>query len=961
MPMNLKTRAYIITFILLFSMYSIVIAAPKSLGDEGGISEYLNVFGQMMDFNDPLVGHPFRYSGIWDCNKSVEIKGDIVFHLYFSSTFLTQQDLLDYKDTVNVTVYLIKNGSISPEEVKNGKTSVEIEPESSGELVQGCDIKLEDVDLNLTAGDKLLFTIEVIQSDKPGGAFVARNYDKIMKRLERLADLLERSGVPELVQIGEGITLVMENLSEFDIQGEDVGKLVNVLVSSAFYYGSDSYNSSVFIPNVLGDNLTLYFQNSLDEEYGDELSPIRIVDETDPSGDVDYSWPPVAFIFGETDNEELQNEFLNWFTLWMLYSLGGGEKPSPENLVTYYLYSNGKMNETSPQGDSPFRDKLSKESLKWTGPVLSRNKILKNITADLYIYYPKVLTLGKVKVNASLRDGDKIIASDEKELDRTTLLEFIRRGPDVPTRFTFDDFKEDYQIWYGHNLSLKVSVSKTPLFSFRSPKILYGSKEYPSSITLHLNDTDNIKMEPVKDKEVYAGGSAEFLLNISSKYDDTVDVKVESEKTGDWTVEYYPESLNIKADESALVHVFVNSTNVDLSAYDHDKINLFFNVTGSTGVARETASVAVLPEAVEYDVEIVTPDRLEIKHGKNGTYQFIIRNKNKGLWPDRYTIDITSEHGFVLSYIPYTEELSVYDETAEKPVEAIVNVTVFIPWYTTITSDKLTFTVTSQASEEKNFSKTVNVTAKIITPNIFENIYHMFESAATGIGLNNILGWYSAWFLISLVLFLILIFIVIAVVLAKKKFVELICLDRIREITPDETAEFKITVRNPYKQVLTYELKAEYENSNRWNVSIDKQQLVVEPGLSQDVTLTVKPTDYVKPDDWLEVKIIAKPVEKNKPDRISTVTTIKNAKPELNISGVVHWPRVFKKGDRVETSFKLFNRGNASAENVTVALYVNGEEKNKVEGITIPRGGYADIEIPWIAVKGKNEVYIVVK
>ena len=58
---------------------------------------------------------------------------------------------------------------------------------------------------------------------------------------------------------------------------------------------------------------------------------------------------------------------------------------------------------------------------------------------------------------------------------------------------------------------------------------------------------------------------------------------------------------------------------------------------------------------------------------------------------------------------------------------------------------------------------------------------------------------------------------------------------------------------------------------------------------------------------------------------------------------------------------KLVNKGNVSARNISVILYVNDEEKNKVEDITIPRGGYADISIPWIAVKGKNEIYIVVK
>jgi len=130
---------------------------------------------------------------------------------------------------------------------------------------------------------------------------------------------------------------------------------------------------------------------------------------------------------------------------------------------------------------------------------------------------------------------------------------------------------------------------------------------------------------------------------------------------------------------------------------------------------------------------------------------------------------------------------------------------------------------------------------------------------------------------------------------------------------------------------------------------------------NKKVILTVKPTDYVKTDDWVEVKVIAKPFERKKSAQISTVTTIKDAEPKLDIYGVSHWPRVFKKGEKVETSFRLYNKGNAAAENISIILYVNGEEKNKVEGITIPRGGYADIEIPWIAGKGKNEVNIVVK
>ncbi|RKY94387.1 MAG: hypothetical protein DRQ06_05290, partial [Candidatus Hydrothermota bacterium] len=137
-------------------------------------------------------------------------------------------------------------------------------------------------------------------------------------------------------------------------------------------------------------------------------------------------------------------------------------------------------------------------------------------------------------------------------------------------------------------------------------------------------------------------------------------------------------------------------------------------------------------------------------------------------------------------------------------------------------------------------------------------------------------------------------------------------------------------------------------------ITIDSKQ-------SRDIKLTVKPTNFVKHDDWVEVKVIVRPIDRVKTSEISTMTSIKEAKVKLDITGVVHWPKIFKKGDRVETSFRLVNRGNTAAENVTIVLYVNGKEKNRVENITIPRGGYADIEIPWIAEKGKNEVNIVVK
>jgi len=205
-------------------------------------------------------------------------------------------------------------------------------------------------------------------------------------------------------------------------------------------------------------------------------------------------------------------------------------------------------------------------------------------------------------------------------------------------------------------------------------------------------------------------------------------------------------------------------------------------------------------------------------------------------------------------------------------------------------------------------------------------------------------------------LFIILVFIILVIYFALKKYIEVVCLDRVKEIPPDGQADYEIAIFNPSNRRLTYEAYAEIANpSNGWEVGLNTASVIVEPKQSYVIILSVKPTDMVKANDWIEAKVTVVAVEKQKVDSISTVTTITDEKADLKITGVLHWPKVFKKGDKVTTSFRLENKGKVAANNVKIILYLNGKEKNKVEDITIPSGGYADIEIPWIAVKGKND------
>jgi len=960
-----KFRACFIIFLLLVSSLSLFVISPVNVrADEENMWDLFDQ-GDELDPFTALLLHPYITAGmlLYDGNETLEINGDLIFDLYYTSTFFTQRN---YRDDLRVTLYTLGINLLTQEpylkEIENGNTTVTLKPEKFGDLVQHRSVTLENIKHNLTTGDTLIFAVEIIQSGKPIGDIIERRYERKLKsRLQKVGEFFNNSGDESLIQIGDGILQILELTEEFGITGEEIGSLVDSLISSSFVYNSKEYPSSVTLPTTnLDDNLTLYFRYALD--YENEALALTDMTEKTPNGTA-TTWPPALVSLDPDEGLNIDN-WLIWATInWLTYvTIGKPSEEEDENIITYYLTSEKKLVTGEPEGFSPSRITL-RNPVKWDGISIERNKIIKNVTAELYLHYPRLITLRKINVNVTLFDGNISIASDEKKMDRTTLLDLLQRGPVTPTTFTFKEL-EDKEIWHGKDISLKVSVSEGPFFSLlRSTILLCGSEDYPSSLTFNFEETTNIEMTIVEGAEqkpvpVIPGGSTEFVLNITSKYADTVDIEITPEDEDDlnnWSITVQPESVDIAGNGSAIVHVFVNSTDDTINAEGH-KIEMTFAAAGLTGYDSEEVTVKVSKDAVEYHIIVPRPSGKEIKHGESGTYTFIIKNNNTGVWPDSYEIEASSEHDWNVS----CDKKEIMDVDIGE--EFLVDVTVSVPWYTDIPSDVLKFTVISKESDGE-FSYTVNVKTTVINPNIFESIYQFFESVAEDLGLDEALGAYAAAFLIFIVVFLILIFIIPAIYLIKKKYIEIVCLDRIKDITSDEEAKFDITLQNPSKKrTLTYELHTEMgSESENWDISLDKESVIVEPKQSSAVVLTVKPTDYVKSDDWIEVKVIAKVVERKKSAEISTAIMIKDGKPEIKITGVFHSPKVFKKDDRVETSFRLRNTGNVSVSNINVILYVNGKEKNKVEDITIPRAGYAEIDMPWIAVKGKNDINIIVK
>ncbi|MEM0493384.1 MAG: hypothetical protein QXS02_05485, partial [Candidatus Thermoplasmatota archaeon] len=289
--------------------------------------------------------------------------------------------------------------------------------------------------------------------------------------------------------------------------------------------------------------------------------------------------------------------------------------------------------------------------------------------------------------------------------------------------------------------------------------------------------------------------------------------------------------------------------------------------------------------------------------------------------------------------------------------EKTFKVKIFVPSDTNLKSDQLTFTIISTTNE--NTKESVNVTVKVISGGLLEEIYNMFLSISSTIGLDNLFGDEAPVILMIIILSLIFLGIIIILLLIKKKQGIVHCPSLIKDIKPEEEAIYSITIKNPTRTTKDYNISVEYNDpSNKWNINLDKEHVEI-PGKNADtVNLTVKPSYLTCNDDWIESKVKIKS-ENKLIKEFSTVTTLHHTdKPNLKIKNVINTPSEFKPKDRVVTSFIIQNNDPTAAKDIKAILYINNKEKNRVTNINIPGYGYAEISIPWIAERGKNDLRI---
>ena len=851
--------------------------------------------GDFFDFFEGfeiLIPNPYRiveeYS--YNGNDSVNINGDITYNLYFKTDIKRQK----FRDQVKVELYSLNMDSFLPLPKLIKNNTVELTPGFLSDIYNQ-QITLPDINYTLTPGESLLFSIEMIPSNKTLPTLITKYIDlnRFITRWENRANRWENhSNIKKLHDLGTNLKEVISILNEslINITSADFAAILNAMQSSSFIYDSVGHPASVSIP----------------------------------------------------------------------------AKISEEDIRIYYLHTDGTMDEKRPEtGNQSGNVQITSTPALWASPVLERNKILKvgKTGADLYLDHRDLFRIinllrGKITITATIYDENTTIATSEKKLDRTSILDILLK-PTTPITFTFNG--SDTGISYDHSIRFGVSVQNGTKLGLRTVKLLYDSIQFPSALKVEVEETQNIKITDVTSTpvniKIIPGGTVEYTLNVTSKNTDILHIEtIQRETVGDWEI-IVPESTTVSANSITTLQVGIKSKNNYKEAYGNS-IDLIIIARGNTGIARFGVDAEVSVDAIEYKVEILGySNNINISKGENRTFYFIIKNNNTGAIDDvdSYTITASSKNNWPLIPRDTIKNLEIGDSTKAKDARVFIQV----PKDTTLDSDIITIVVASDG--DISATATINVTVHVIPGDILESIYTFFDNAAETLGLNEIFGSDGAIiFMIIIVVIILFMFIILALVLTTKP-VHIICNDRIKEIESTEKAIFELTLKNPIRKTQSYEIETQQTApSKKWIITTDPLTTAIEGRLTKTVQIVVTPTDSTKSKDWTQVTATVKKTGKKKTESIALLTMMKEGKTLLQLQNISHWPTTFNPGEKVITSFNLSNSGTVTARNVKVFFYLNGKQKNMIE-VTIPAGNIADIQIPWIAEKGKNQLRIRVK
>jgi len=628
------------------------------------------------------------------------------------------------------------------------------------------------------------------------------------------------------------------------------------------------------------------------------------------------------------------------------------------NTMTYYLDETNILNENNPTGDAKSLS-IAEGKLKWTSASYPRSKLINSADAVLYINHKDISVFkDSMEVQASLLINNNSIASDQITFDKSGFVSSTKRY-----HLSFDNIASGTEISYDDSISILIELkNETDLGQglIRSIDIFYDGSDYPSYLTLSLSETEHISVtqesSPIN-KKIIPGDVVTYSLNVTSDFDDDISIQYVNSSFSDdeqayWEIDISIPTFTIQSEQTKTATIDLKSSYYSLLAYEEEPLEIDVEIIGKTGYVVIPLSAEVSEDAVIFDTNVKSPESKTIKHGENHTYVFNITNNNTGLWPNSFIFTALSNNNWTVNIDPYTFDNLGYGNSTN------VKVTLNVPKNTKIVTDIITFKVISKENGDE-IVKYINST--IQGEIALENLFGFFESLAEDFGLDESFGEFAPY-IIPIILIIVIFFIIILMVfIITSKNIELICVDRIKEIYPHESATYTITIRNPSSKNRTYYMDVIFDNEDhKWDFSLDQKTILVQKKQSKTIHLNIKPTDEINLEEWIKATLLVATDGIKKQSKIELMAMIKNGIIELSIQNVFHWPKYFKKDEKVTTSFKLYNTSNIQAKNIKIQLLINGMEKNKVEDIIIPARGHADISIPWIAVKGKNDISIVV-
>jgi uncharacterized membrane protein len=635
-----------------------------------------------------------------------------------------------------------------------------------------------------------------------------------------------------------------------------------------------------------------------------------------------------------------------------------------EGSQTFFLHD-----ETAPQGDGLLMDiqqptkmtdsqrDLNAASVSWyTAPFSSSTQLFGDVQITTFIeaYFLRadLLPLQFRVVRVFLLDVGP--SGVENEIDSTSATPMFFASNDTVKRKTFTINNVDYTIPINHSLGIRIEKSLdllsffplSLLDRFFSTNVLFDSTTHKSSVTVPFNVTETgLTMQAYpQEQTAKPGQNATSSLEIENQGDAAETVSMSytvtaGDQTG-WGIAIEPQTVDVPAKYYAYPEVTVTPPS---DATPGTYLNLSITAQGTTASASTWVNTTVAEQA--YGVSVRAPGGAQGRPGTNVTYTFTIQN----------TGDITDT--YLLSTASPGWEATLAQPTVTLPSggSGTVDVTVTIPMDAANNSQQtLTLTATSQNDSTKQDSASVTTTAVMQGGDQDKSFWDDMG--------NTIL------FLLFIAGVIVLLVIAMLLTVYARQDVELRCDEQMQEVAPGFTATYDITVANPLektaggKHSLKYTAAISGDIPDDWNVTLDKESFALDGGEETTLTLNVQTAADASLDEWASIDLTVRPKRRrSKSATLNLATLLRRPRITLSVEDVRHEPATFSEGEKVTSIVTVANTGETDADSVTVILKVNGKEKNRIEGIEIPRNREVEVRIPWVAAFGENKIDVTVR